>query len=82
MSPKLCCVEKTNNTWLLWQRPMRNRKTNFSLVIHSHSFTKHKHLAKIGPVDVEIIRLRENVKNKDETEAEQRERNCAKNCNK
>ena len=29
-------VDKTNRNWLLWQRPLRDQKTDFRLVIYSH----------------------------------------------
>jgi len=49
---------------------MRDRKKlNFRSIIHSHSSTNPKNLAKIGPVDFEIIGLTVIVK-KQETKAE------------
>jgi len=49
-----------------------SKKTHFRSFIYSRSSTKRENLAKIDPVDVEIIGLREIAKvNKDETEAEQ-----------
>jgi len=44
---------------LPWQRSLGDRKTNFRLIIYSHSSAKPEKLAKIGPVDVEINGLRE-----------------------
>jgi len=43
--------------WLTWlnKRRLRNRKTNFRLIICCHSSTDTENLAKIGPVDFEII---------------------------
>jgi len=40
-------------------------KTNFRLIMYSHSSTKSENFAKIGPVDVEIIGLSGIVKNKE-----------------
>jgi len=40
-------------------------KTNFRLIMYSHSSTKSENFAKIGPVDVEIICLSGIVKNKE-----------------
>jgi len=65
MSPKLrnsvlwqnCSVDKTNKSWLPWQRPLMDRKTNFRLIVYSRSSTKPENLAKIGSVDVEITAL-------------------------
>jgi len=39
-----------------------DRKTNFRLVIDSHSSTNRENLAKIGPVDYEIIGVAEIIK--------------------
>ena len=47
---------------MLWQRTLRDRKTNFQLIIYSHIYTNPENLGKIGPVDVEIIGLTEIVK--------------------
>ena len=47
--------------WLSWQRPLQERKTNFTSFIYSHSSTKTENLAKIGAAD-EIIGLTEIVK--------------------
>jgi len=44
--------------------PVRDRKTNFRLIIYPEN------LAKIGPVDFEIIVLTEIVKTKQETATE------------
>jgi len=51
------CVDKANKKWLPWQRPVRDLKFNLLLIIYSHSSTNPVNLAKIGPVDVEIIGL-------------------------
>ena len=51
MSPELNCVHKTDRNWLTWQRPLRDRKTNFSMIIYSHSSTNPENLAKIVPGD-------------------------------
>jgi len=39
------------------QRPLTDRKTNFGLIIYSHNPNNPENLAKIGPVDFEIIGL-------------------------
>ena len=49
MSPELNCVDKANKNWLLWQRPLKDQKTNFRLIIYSYSSTDPENLAKIGP---------------------------------
>jgi len=64
MSPELSSVDKTINNWLPWQRPLRDPTANFRLIIYSHSSANPENLAKIGRVDVEIIGLKEIVKNK------------------
>jgi len=47
-----------NKNWLSWQRPLRDRKTNFRLIAYSHSSTSPDNLPKIGsPADTEIIGL-------------------------
>jgi len=61
MSPKLS-VDKTKKKWLPWQRPLRDRKTNFRLIIHSQSSTNPETVVKIRPADFEIIGLTEIVK--------------------
>jgi len=43
--------------WLPRQRPLRDQKTNFSLITHSLISTNLANLAKIGPVNVELIGL-------------------------
>jgi len=48
--------------WLPWQRPLRDRKTNFRLIIHSQSSTNPETVVKIRPADFEIIGLTEIVK--------------------
>ena len=42
---------KTNNAWLPWQRPVKDQKSNFRLIIGSHSSTNRGNLAKINPLD-------------------------------
>jgi len=55
MSPELSCVDKANK--------MMDQKTDYTLIIHSHSYAKPENLEKIGPVNFEsgLIRI---VKNK------------------
>jgi len=55
---------KTNRNWLPWQRPVRDRETNFLLIMYSRTSTNPQNLAKIDLVDFEIIGLTEVVKNK------------------
>jgi len=65
MSPELCSVDKANKYWLSRQRPLSDLKTilrYFRLIMYSHSSANPGNLAKIGPVDVEIIGLTETVK--------------------
>jgi len=45
-----CTTCKTNKN-------LKDRKTNFRLIIYSRSFTNPEKLVKIGPVDFEIIGL-------------------------
>jgi len=52
-------VNETNKNWLPWQRYLRDRNTNFRLIVYSHGSTNRENLAKIGVVDVEIIGLKE-----------------------
>jgi len=49
--------------WLPWQGPLilGDRKTNFRLIIYSHSPSDPENLARIGLVDFEITGLREIV---------------------
>jgi len=49
--------------WLPWQGPLTlgDRKTNFRLIIYSHSPSDPENLAMIGLVDFEIKGLREIV---------------------
>ena len=47
---------------------LRDRKTNFSSFIYSHSSTNTANLVTISPVDVQIIGLREIVKKEAATE--------------
>jgi len=51
MSLKISSVDKDNKNWLPWQRPSRDRKTNFGLIVYSHSSANAENLARIGPVD-------------------------------
>ena len=51
-APLAACIQRhpctnTNKIWLPWQRHLRDRKTNFRLVIYSHSSTNLENLAKI-----------------------------------
>jgi len=48
-------VNETNKNWLPWQRYLRDRNTNFRLIVYSHGSANRENLAKIGVVDVEII---------------------------
>ena len=50
-------VDETNKNRLQWQCPLRDRKTNFRMTIYPEN------LAKIVPVDFEIIGLSGIVKN-------------------
>jgi len=52
---------RNQQKWLLWQRSLTNQKTNFRLIIRSHRSTNPGNLAKIGPVDLEIIGLTEGI---------------------
>ena len=68
-APLAACVHRTYLldiflNWLPWQRPLKNRKSNFRLIIFSRSSVLLQNLAKIGPVDFEIIGLTGKVKNK------------------
>jgi len=47
-------VDETSKNWLPWQRPSRDQKTIFRLIIYSHSSTNPENLAKIGRVDFQI----------------------------
>ena len=49
MSPELNSVDKAYKNLLPQQRPLRDQKTNFRLIIYGHSSTNHENLAKIGP---------------------------------
>jgi len=60
MSPKLSCVDKTNEKGLM----PRIEKLAARLIIYSHSSTNPENLAKIGPIDVQIIGLTVIVKKK------------------
>ena len=51
-APLAACIQRhpytnTNKICLPWQRHLRDRKTNFRLVIYSHSSTNLENLAKI-----------------------------------
>ena len=54
---KLNCVDKAHKHWLLWG------SKNFRLIIDSHSSTNPENMAKICPVDVEIIDVTETEAN-------------------
>jgi len=64
MSPELSSVDKTNKNWLPRQRTLRDRKTNTAIVLPTT-----KKLAKIGPLDFEMVGLTGVVKQQ-ETAAE------------
>jgi len=49
---RISSVDKANKNWLPSQRPLRNQKTNFRLIIYSHSSTNPENLAKISRVDL------------------------------
>ena len=55
MSPELSSMDKANRNWLPQQHLLSERKTNFRLIIYSRNSTNPANLAKIGPVDVQII---------------------------
>ena len=55
-------AKKADKNWLPQQHPSRDQKTNFRSFVHSPSSTNPANWVKIGPVDVEIIRLTEIVK--------------------
>jgi len=60
---RFSCADKADRDWLPWQRPVMDRKTNFTLIIIAIvRSTNPGNLAQIGPVDVEIIGLTEIVK--------------------
>jgi len=52
---------ETNKNWLLWQRPLRDQKTNSRLITYSRISTNLANLAKIHPIDFEVIGVTENV---------------------
>ena len=64
MSLEINSVDRSNKNWLPWRRPLRDRKTNFRLIIYSHSSTEPANLAKIGAVDFEITGPTQIDKNK------------------
>ena len=51
ISSTLSAVDKANKNWLPWQRPFRNRKTTFRLIIYSHS-----HTCSINPENLAEVR--------------------------
>ena len=59
---ELNCADKAHNSWLPRQRPLRDRNTNFWLVIYNKSSINHVNLATIGPTDDEITGVTEIVK--------------------
>jgi len=59
MSLQLNSVDEANKNWLPWQC---NGKTDFMLIICSHSSTNPENLAKISLADVEMIGLKGFVK--------------------
>jgi len=64
MPPKLSSVDKTTRNWLPRQRLLRDRKTNFKLIIYSLiTSTNPANLAKIGAADFEINGLKRIAKN-------------------
>ena len=72
-APLVACVKRHHallQNRLPWLRRLRDRKNNFTLIVCNHSCTNAENLAKIGPVDFEIIGLTGIVKNKDETVTE------------
>ena len=58
MSPELNSVNKSNKKLVARQRPLRDRRANFGLIIYSRSSTNLANLTKIDLVDVEIIGLK------------------------
>jgi len=67
MSLKLSCVDKSDENWLAWPRPLRDENNNFTLAIYIRSSTNIEHLARINLVDVENG-LTEIVENKNAAE--------------
>ena len=65
MLPELNSVDITNNNRLPRQRPLRDRDTDFRLIIYSHGSVNRANFANLrGPVDAEIIGLERVIKNK------------------
>jgi len=63
MSPELSSVDKSDNNWLPWQRPSRDRKkTNFSLIIYSRGSINPANSATVGQADVEVTGVKAIVK--------------------
>jgi len=52
----------------IWQRLLKDRKTNYRLIVYSHSSTNTANLAKIDAVDGEIIGLTEILERETEVE--------------
>jgi len=78
-APLVACVKRHHallQNHLPWLRRLRDRKNNFTLIVCNHSCTNAENLAKIGPVDFEIIGLTGIVKNKDETVTEHNSPPC------
>jgi len=57
MSPELNSVDKTKKLVATATTLEGSKKTNFSLITHSLISTNLANLAKIGPVNVELIGL-------------------------
>ena len=55
-------MDKTNEQW---QRPLKDRETNFRLVVYSRSPTSPEYMASIDPVDFEIIGLAPQIRSYD-----------------
>jgi len=68
MSPELNsdCVDKANKNWLPRQRPLKDRKTNFRLIMYSHiSINPEICRSVIGLYDFEITDPTKVVKNEE-----------------
>ena len=51
---QISSVDKTNKNWRFpRQRPRWDRKANFTLIIHSHSYADPENLTQTGPIDSE-----------------------------
>jgi len=75
IATKVWSLPYFSQNWLPWQRPLKYQKRGPDRSSAPKTLSFGEKIAKIGPVDPEIIFLREIVKDKKETERNYRKQN-------